>query len=230
MLRPVALGALTVAILAGCGGGARPAADVPPGPTARLTTSQARPPASATAATLSRVPDGPSGRRRLAYVNLTALAGADTPVPAAQLAAEVLGDHTRATSGQVSVPAAHSRVPEVSAITPAATSAAQSCLGDTLAQTLLGPGSMGEDAALGAALAEGDGGLELRICAAPHFVRHLDRTVRSIRTAFPEADARHEEIGERAIVSATVPPASVAASRLLAVVAGGRPLRALGWR
>ena len=82
--------------------------------------------------------------------------------------------------------------PQTSAITPAAVSAAQSCLGDTLAQTLLGPGTMGDDAALGVGLAEsGDApaGVQVRICAAPHYIRHVHAAEKAFAKRFGELGA-----------------------------------------
>ena len=125
--------------------------------------------------------------------------------------------------------------PETSAITPAAQSAVQSCLGDTLAQTILGPATMGDDAALGVGLAEsGDepAGVQLRLCGAPKFIRHIHAMEKRLERDFGDLNAviAEREIGEREIVTGVVAAEDLAPRLLLRLLAGGRELRALAWR
>lgn len=129
---------------------------------------------------------------------------------------------------------------ERSAITPAAASAAQSCLGETLAQTIIGPRAMGADAALGVGLAEsGDPprGLQLRICGAPRLRRHVHAMERTLRARFGDGGGpgrapriAEQEIGEREIVGAAIAADAVEPAQLLALLAGGDELRRLAWR
>ena len=197
---------------AGCFGGGDD--DDPPEAAARdaLPAAQAQPPAPTTAGTLAQVADVGPARERLAFVNLAAVAGA--PVGRAALLDRVLGPGARAAGaseagtvvrvgdaatvlhgddgapvvrgadGALARALADPR-PATSAITPDAPSAVQSCLGETLAQTVLGPGTMGRDAALGAGLAEGgDPAAQLRICAAPRLIRHIHATERALERRF----------------------------------------------
>jgi hypothetical protein len=125
--------------------------------------------------------------------------------------------------------------PETSAITPAAQSAVQSCLGDTLAQTILGPATMGDDAALGVGLAEsGDepAGIQLRLCGAPKFIRHVHAMEQRLERRFTDANAviAEREIGEREIIAGVVDAAELQPREVLRLLAGGRELRALAWR
>ncbi|HEX8103241.1 MAG TPA: hypothetical protein VF533_11560, partial [Solirubrobacteraceae bacterium] len=125
--------------------------------------------------------------------------------------------------------------PETSAITPAAVSAVQSCLGDTVAQTILGPATMGADAAVGAGLAEsGDppAGIQLRVCGAPRLVRHVHAMEAALERRFGGRRARigEQEIGEREIVSATIGSEAVEATQVLDLLGARAPLRALAWR
>ena len=197
---------LLALLLAGCGGndgdGAPP--EAPAGRT--LTGARAQAPASATAGTLSLVPDGPKARARLGYANLDALAAADLPVASDALVRRVLGSDAEARSGTaVRIGSAAERFdagapPQTSAITPAAVSAAQSCLGDTRAQTILGPGTMGADAAVGVGLADsGDApaGLQLRICGAPRLVRHVHAMERALRRQVRRAARADRRAGDR---------------------------------
>lgn len=253
--------------LTGCFGDGEP--PVAGTPARTLRAAQAQAPASVAAGTLARIADGPQARRRLAFVDLRRLRGSELPVPGARVLQRVLGPGARAaradgaarTAVQVgrrvtvlgrpagvrvlgAPPALAARLergrPERSAITPAAVSAAQACLGDTMAQTILGPGTMGRDAALGVGLAQsGDppAGLQLRICGAPRIVRDLHGMERTLARTFRRAGegrrrARvgEREIGEREIIAATVAADALAPDRLLGLLAGTRALRALSWR
>lgn len=218
-------------LLAGCLGDAdEPAAALPPEPA--LTGAAAHAPPSTTAGTLAQVPDGRAARTRLAYANVDALADADLPVPAGRVLRAVIGRVPAA--GAVADPPPADAPPEVSAITPGAASAAQSCLGETLAQTILGPRSMGRDAALGVGLAlSGDApaGVQLRICGAPQYVRDIRAMEQALEQRFGgTALVGEREIGEREIVFATVPAGALRPAVLLRLLAAGEPLRALAWR
>ena len=118
----------------------------------QLSGEQGQPPPPATSGALAQVSDGPQARKRLGYVNEAALARAELPFSARAVRARVLGAGAtvQRDGGIVSVGverAAADRLadtePKTSAITPRAQSAVQSCLGDTLAQTILGPGHDG---------------------------------------------------------------------------------------
>jgi len=226
--------ALLLPVLAGCGGGDDP--DLPE-PRDTLTGARAQAPAPVTAGTLALVPDSTAARRRLAFVNLDALAATDLPLD--RIATRVLGRQVAEQGTAVRVgddlAAPPATPPQTSAITPSAQSAVQSCLGETLAQTILGPETMGDDAALGAGLAEsGDApaGIQLRICGAPRLVREIHAMERALEKAFPEPRnvIGEREIGEREIVAGTVAADAVDPARLLDLLAGGRSLRALAWR
>ncbi len=229
--------ALTLALtaLAGCGGDDDP--QTLPEPRDTLTGAREQAPAPVTAGTLAQVPDSPDAQRRLAFVNFDALAATDLPLDriATRLLGRPVADQATAVrvGDDLAVPPA--TPPQTSAITPSAQSAVQSCLGETLAQTILGPETMGDDAALGAGLAEsGDApaGIQLRICGAPRLVREIHAMERALGEAFPEPGTvvGEREIGEREIVAGTVAADAIDPARLLDLLAGGRSLRALAWR
>lgn len=220
-------------LVAGCLGGDEPAeeaATLPPEPV--LTGAQAQAPASTTAGTLVRVPDGAAARTRLTYADVDALRAADLPADPDRVLRQVLGRVPDA--GVTADPAPANAPPEVSAITPVAPSAAQSCLGDTLVQTILGSKTMGRDAALGVGLAvSGDApaGVQLRICGAPHYIRDIHAMERALRARFGDgALVGEREIGEREIVFATVAAGELPERQLLRLLAAGEELRALAWR
>jgi hypothetical protein len=175
---------------------------------------------------LTRVPDGPAARERLGYVNADRL-GAARAVRRA-----VLGG----VAGRLRVGHA-ARRPEgdpgqTTAITPAAQSAAQSCLGDPLAETLLGPATMGRDAALGVALRTGadpPAGRKLVICFAPHYRRAIHTARRALGRRFgglPGARIEEVEIGERETLSAVLPARALGRGTVLDLLSGGAALRA----
>ncbi len=247
------------AVLPACGGDATVEAPAPaPAP---LRGAEAKAPAPATAAALAEIPNVAQARRRLAFVNVRALdaapvsrdailaavlgssrvAEADTAVRVGNRATVLRGASRVVRTGDPSLAGAlRTTSPEESAITPLAQSATQSCLGDTIAQTILGPGAMGTDAALGVGLAQGQdppAGLQLRICGAPRFIRHIHAMERTLQQRFGHLGAggeapriREEEIGEREIVSAVLPAARLQRAELLALLRGGPRLRALAWR
>lgn len=258
-MRRLLLAATLALPLAGCLGGG----DEPPA-RAAAATAVAQAPPSATAGTLAQIADVRAARERLAYVNLDALAASALPLVPARVLAGVLGRGARvvaerdagSTAVQVGgaatvlhgdgapVVAGAGRAlaarladtrPETSAIAPAAPSAAQSCLGDTLAQTVLGPAAMGRDSALGAGLAEsGDApaGLQLRICGAPRHLRDVHAMERALERRFGSARAHigEAEIGEREIVFAVVAARDLPPRALLRLLSAGPALRALAWR
>jgi len=208
---------LLVLVLGGCGSSPQPE---PPAPT--LTGAQAHAPAPETAGALAQIADGPAARRRLGYADPGRLANAGLPVRTVSMS--VLGTTTDAPAirvGNEVTAVAEGPPPETSAITPAAPSAVQSCLGNAVAQTILG---MGDDAAIGVGLTDSGEGVRLRICGAPHYVRHIDVMKRALVRV--GADATEVEIGEREIISGVM-PVDRRAWRLLA---GGPELRALAWR
>lgn len=206
--------------MAGCGGGspdpAEPAAELP----------QAAAPAAA--GTLARVADSTAARRRLGYVNPQRLA--DTDLPAQDVRRAVIGAPAGAVrvGGRVqrTIPRSVSR----SAITPEASSAAQSCLGDAIAQTILGPKAVGRNAALAVGLTDETGPLTVRLCGVPYFHRDLDRFAQAVQKRFGGAvQVGERDIGERDIVSATIPVSAIGKRQTIRLLTGGRSLRALGW-
>ena len=252
-------------VLAGCGGGGGDAAQRPassPEAEARAVSAPAQAPAPPAAGTLAQVPIGPEAERRLGYANLDALAAAELPVARTLVLERVLGagaEHAAKSgrvvqvagatvlhgdgeprvlggTGKLAAALAQTR-PETSAITPLAPSAAQSCLGDTLAQTILGSGTMGRDAALGVGLAEsGDApaGVQLRVCGAPRLLRDLHAMEDALRSRFGRLGQRarieEREIGEREIVTGTVAAGALPPRALLELLSGGASLRSLAWR
>ena len=260
-LLPLAL----LVVLAGCGGGggdssarSAPSAEAQ----ARSASAPAQAPAAPAAGTLAQVATGPEAERRLGYANLDALASAELPVARAEVLRRVLGDggarvgdtgtavqvadatvlhgdgkpRVLGASGELAAALAQT-APQTSAITPPAPSAAQSCLGDTLAQTVLGPGTMGRDAALGVGIAEsGDppAGIQLRICGAPRLIRDIHAMERALAARFGRLGGRAKiearEIGEREIVAGTVAASALPRAALLEMLSGGPALRSLAWR
>ena len=118
-------------------------------------------------------------------------------------------------------------------------SAAQSCLGDTLAQTMLGPGTMGDDAALGVGLAESGDAPAGRPAAHLRAPRTTSATSTPPRRRSPsrfgelgraKAVWGEQEIGEREIGFATVAADALPRATVLELLAGGPALRALAWR
>jgi hypothetical protein len=199
-----------------------------------LTGAQAHAPAPETAAALATIPDGPQARRRLAYVDRERLAATDLPFSARAVTASVVGRAPAGSTAVVKVGEAPAAMPgdgpppETSAITPSAQSAVQSCLGNAVAQTIVG---MGHDAAIGVGLAEsGDppAGLQLRVCGAPRYIRHIPDMQRALERGGVTAGER--EIGEREIVSGVVAADALPPREVLRLLAGGRELRALAWR
>src|SRR4029079_19174891 len=103
------------------------------------------------------------------------------------------------------------------------------------ARRRLGPGTMGDDAALGVGLAEsGDApaGIQLRICAAPHHLRHVHAAEQAFAKRFGElgrarAAWGEREIGEREMGLATVAADALPRATVLELLAGGPALRAL---
>ena len=130
--------------------------------------------------------------------------------------------------------------PEVNAIAPGAQSAVQSCLGDTAAQTIVGPAVMDRDGAIGAGLRatrDRPAGVQLAICFAPRLRREIHAAQRRIERRYAAALSLPRErrpvigeleIGEREMLSAVLPADAVDERELLALLGGGRALRRLG--
>ena len=252
--------------LAGCLGGGDDAppdrAAAAPAPTGPRRRRRPPPPARS-----PRSPTSDAARERLAYVNLDALArehaaGARARACSARARAAAPGRGRRDAGTAVQVAAATvlhgdggtpcvggaatalaARLagprPRRARSHPGAPSAAQSCLGDTLAQTILGPATMGADAALGVGLAEsGDApaGLQLRICGAPRYLRDLARDGEAPRARASASGAAR--VDRRAARSASArsstrrSPADARRARASCstLLAAGPALRALAWR
>jgi hypothetical protein len=232
--------------VAGCslGGDDQEPASSSAAPSRQLNGAQVQAPPPETSGALAQVADSPQAQERLAYVNEAGLARADLPFSAQAVRERVLGPGARAQRGESLVSVGVDRsvageladtAPPTSAITPGAQSAVQSCLGNTLAQTILGPGTMGPDAALGVGLAEsGDepAGVQLRICGAPKFIRHIHATERTLERRFGELPSviEEREIGEREIIAGVVAADALPPRRVLRLLSAGPELRALAWR
>ena len=77
-------------------------------------------------------------------------------------------------------------------------------------------------------------GLQLRLCGAPKYLRHLHAMERRLERRFGHlgraAVIAEREIGEREIISGVIPAADLPPRQVLALVAAGRDLRSLAWR
>lgn len=260
----LSIAAVAAVLVTGCWGASRSRDAAPPdaGTRAKLLASTQPAAPAAVAAALSAIPDGRWSRGRVAYVDVGRLREIDG-VPAAAVLERVLGPGARrvralaagaaptavqlgaaltlldgvAVAADPALAARLARPAADTVITPSAQSAVQSCLGDTVAQTFLGPGNMGTDAAIGAGLAmsrDAPAGPQLRICGAPHYRRHIHETERRLqRLLRPAGDAAvigEYEIGEREIVRAIVAVDDLPRSTLLGLLGGERQLRAVAWR
>jgi hypothetical protein len=240
------------------------AMDAAPG----LKAKAAVPAAPVAAGALAEIADVAATRRRLSYVNLQRVGEvSDLIAPATVLhavlgrgaarvgalkrndlvtavqagpATVVRGTHDRmviGVGGSLRARLADPR-PEVNAIAPVAQSAAQSCLGDATAQTIVGPGRLGADSALGVGLRvsrDAPAGVQLAVCYAPHLRRDLRRAERRITTWFasraggegPRPAIAQTEIGEREMLSAVLPAGALGAGEISRLLAGRASLLAL---
>jgi len=245
--------AVVALALAACGG-SDPATPVHVAPAAPLPGAKGDPPAAAAAEALSRIADGATARRRLGYVDLGRLtevggatvlrsvlgpAGAAAAGSAATGTAVQVGPATvlgggRVVGGSAALRAALANpAPARNAIRNEAASAVLSCVGDAPAMTIVGEEAMGHDAAIGAGLrrsAEAPAGLQLVVCGAPHFRRHLFSMERRLERRYGDAGKPAiavTELGEREIVSAVIPATEVPRDELRALLAGSVRLRTL---
>lgn len=173
-----------------------------------------------TSGRLARVPDSGAARKRVAYADPKRLA-------AARLPAGLVDPDAALEDGE------NRRLPEVNAIAAQAQSAAQSCLGESFVEVILGPGTVGNDAALGVGIAEKVNeptGHELRICGAPHFIRDIHATEKRLEARFPTAEVGENEIGEREIVYARVPLEDLDEDEVAELMKAGSALRELAWK
>lgn len=233
--------------------------------TSQPVAQRARAAAPVAAGTLAQIADAPAARRRLAYVNLERLGdvaevvdddavlravlgtGAarvrDRPRDGLRTAVQVGpatvigGDGDRAVVGagaDLEALLADTR-PETNAIQPTAQSAAQSCLGDATAQTIVGPARLGRDAALGVGLRasrDAPAGVQLAVCYAPHYRRQVHAAEHRIEKWYkqlapasaPDAAIGEVEIGEREMLSAVLPAGVVGARQALRLLGGGPAL------
>lgn len=260
--------AATALTLAACGAATAPPVTGVATPAARqLTPAQAHPAAAVAPATLSRIADVAAARSRIGFVNLAALARLDAPLPASEIARLVVGDAARtASAGRATVTrigpatvidghgprvvtggdedlrrALASTAPATSLITKETQSAAQSCVGDPAAETMIGPAVLGTKSAMAVGLQDDAGapaGPKLLVCAAPHYVRDLRRIERRLRARFADdalpPDRRPviglADIGERDVVRAIVALDTVDGAVLRGLLAGGPALAALAGR
>ncbi len=263
---PAAVAAII--ILTACGGATSSPVTGVATPVARqLTPAQAHPAAAVAPATLSRIADVAPARSRIGYVNLAALAGLDAPLPAREIARLVVGDAapdvgtgrgTATRIGPATVIDGHGprvveggdaglrralaiTAPATSLITRETQSAAQSCVGDPAAETMIGPAVLGTKSAIAVGLqddASAPAGSKLLVCAAPHYVRDLRRIERRLRARFADdalpPDRRPviglADIGERDVVRAIVALDTVDGAVLRGLLAGGPALSALAGR
>lgn len=265
MNRPLLLAALACApALASCGASDE-AAPLAVGP--RLTAAQAQPRAAVAPGALATIADTTESRTRIGFVNVAALedlgdavdqarvrtvvlgSGAvrlddatDAPSTAVQVgSATVLGGEARTVIGGDSTlrAALASDRPKPNAIEDETPSAVQSCLGDTAAQTLVGPGRLGTKSAIGVGLVDtrdAPSGPKLVVCAAPHFFRDLHVVEDRLHRLFPDAGRpaaqrpviAEQEIGERDVMGAAVALDQVDPQLVRALLSGGPRLVQLG--
>jgi hypothetical protein len=256
------LASASALLLAGCGGATEATVELSQADPA-LTTP---PPALAPGA-LGSIADVPQAHHRIGYVNEAGIHGFGGPLSVAELRRVVLGNRAApaTASGTTTVQlgsatvlqsgaarevvgpdqalntSLQSAVPPTSLITDETPSAVQSCLGDAVAQVLVGPSVMGRNSSVGVGLLDsGDppAGRKLLICAAPHYFRDLDPTIARLKARFP-ADASSAapqpvvaefDVGERDIVTAKIPLGAVPAGELTELLAGGTALTALAGR
>lgn len=241
---------LLIAVLAGCGGESQPSVDETPAPPA-LTGARERAPAPTASGALTQIADSRAARTRLAYANLARLDEVGPVIGRRALLTDLLGrGGARVASGTAptAIRVADRSVlrgpeytavrPQTSAITPAAPSAVQSCLGDTVAQTIVGPHVMGRDAAIGVGLrtgADAPAGVKLAICWAPYYRRDIHAAQQRIeRGLLPlladrdgDAVVGEIEIGEREILSAVLPAEALPKATLRGLLRGRPALTAI---
>lgn len=214
--------------LAGCGsrsGSEKPAASAAP-VAPQLSSAQVQPPPPGASGALVALVDSPQSRTRLAYVDDARLDGADLPFGADRVRRLVLADGFQSAdeSGSVSIgrddtePAAADDA-DVNALAGHSISAVQACLGDPFAETILGPGSLGEGVAAGAGLAispEDPARIELRLCSVPP-VRRLHALERRLEKRFGPLGGLVEEreIRELDLLTAVVPVDALKPGRAL---------------
>ena len=116
---------------------------------------------------------------------------------------------------------------QVNAIQGNAVSAVQSCIGDPVAQTVLGPATLGRDRAIGVGLQDAGGTPTVALCFAPRLVRHIHEAQTLVARRFPGATVREEEIGERDMLLAELPLQRLGARELAALLRGGPALQRL---
>ncbi|MEH3054760.1 MAG: hypothetical protein PGN13_12280 [Patulibacter minatonensis] len=255
---PALLCVATIATtLSACGTSGAPTASVDAAP--RLSSAQEQPEPARAAGFLGSLADVPSTERRLGYVDLQAAAAFGGPLSGEEIArlvlgaagarraAEADGAELVAQVGSATVidgsagrtvvggPSADAEAlaastPEHSALAPETESATHSCLGDPVAEVILGPGTLGPTSAIGVSLVDtpdAPAGRKLRICGAPHYVRDLHEIERRLKAAFPTARVGEEEIGEREIIGASIPVAEIDLARLRDLLRGGPSLMKL---
>jgi hypothetical protein len=231
----------------------------------KLTPAQADPAAPlapATLATIAGVADAEAG---FGFVDVAGLASLTAPLDAtgisravlgraaAQLASSAPADTVKAVTqvGPATVLDGAARVirggtaamrrtlttrrPAPSIITADLTAAIQTCLGDAVAERLLGPATVGRGAAVGVALSHvGTATPHLVVCASPRLVRDLGPVEARMRarlsgvaTSTQKPVIGEVELGERDVVRGALPVAGVSAAGLRALLSGGPQLRAL---
>jgi hypothetical protein len=190
---------------------------------------------------LQRAIDDPIDRKQLLTVVLghpEAASAAQRPdafavarIGAATVIDDTDGRRTVAAPGSASAAALASTTPPRSVLAAETMSALQACLGDPAAEVLVGPGTLGPAAGIGAALLTSDapgGGAIVRICAAPHYVRQLAPIRRQFSSRFaelrPRAVVEPVEIGERDVVRVSVPAGALRADQIAALLSGGPAL------
>lgn len=130
--------------------------------------------------------------------------------------------------------------PVKTAIDSVADAAVQGCLGDAVAEVVVGAEVLGRDAALGIGLRpSGDkpAGVQLVVCYAPRFLRQIDATSEGLANRYGDiaAGARAPiigeiELGERELLSAVLPADRLPRAEVEALLGGGSELLALASR
>lgn len=217
---------------------------------------------------LEQIADVAEARRRVGFVDPEALAGLLPEADAAAAIRRVLGPgaavleggdpgavRTAVQVGRVTVlgtadgkrevrgtgataAALEDPTPERSVIQPVSPGSVQGCLGDTAAQTIVGPEVLGPSSAIGVGLRsnlDAPAGLKVVICVSPHYRKQIHGSVRAMERRFGRADERdprapvigEDELGEQEIAMGVVPAETVSRADLLDLLEGGDALQSL---
>lgn len=219
-------------VLAGCGSGSGdPERDATSTPTPReLAGAQVQAPPPGSSGALVQLADSAQSRTRLAYVDDARLAAADLPFASDDVHDLVLADGFQTTTesgvvatGRDATEPAPAEDAGTNALAGHAISAVQVCLGDPFAETILGPETMGDGAAMGVGLAispEDPARVQLRVCGVPPVIelhaleRKMERRIGKLGGQVSE-----QEIRELDLVAGSIPVDALEPDRVLTLLA-----------